>query len=109
MGQSAAAAQAMSLPLHVALDTRLDGNAAAIAVERFAGAVVYRFDGDVTSLWFNTLERLWSSRAIATAGFTRHSEFFVLHTLARDHGYHVANSTGGADYTSWLLVPPGTD
>jgi len=109
IGQSAAAARALSLPLHVAIDTRLDGNAATMAQEHFAGAVLHTFDGDVTSLWFNTLDRLWSNRAIATAGFTRHSEFFLLRTLARDHGYRIASSTSAADHVSWLLMPPGAD
>jgi len=63
---------------------------------------------DVTPVWYNHLDRLWRQRYIRTAGLTFDAEFFVLKTLASDHGYRVTREQHDGEKVRWLLEPVPT-
>jgi len=92
---------------HFVHDHRIESKYVAAWVARLEPAYRHRFDGDVTALWRNVLNRVWRESHAATAGLTRHAEFFVLSTLARDQGYRVAMVDEQAEHVSWLLVRDG--
>ena len=76
-----------SLPVHFIYDTGV--GAGRTEVEQLGVRVntFHPISGDVTALWRDQLEDLWREQSILTAGVTHHAEYFVLKTLARDHGY----------------------
>lgn len=63
--------------------------------------------GDVTRVWYEDLHYLWKEKAVATAGLTRESEFFVLRTLARDYGYKAVyqQRQRASRLLLWRLMP----
>jgi hypothetical protein len=60
----------VSVPLNLDLDRKL------------SSTLTHSFTGDITSIWLDILEPLWIEGQAATAGLTRHTEFFLLRTLA---------------------------
>jgi hypothetical protein len=94
---------------HFVHDSRLRSSQVTDWVARLQPTHHHMFDRDVTDLWRNVLHEAWRDAHAATAGFTRHAEFFVLSTLARDHGYRVAAIDEQADHLSWLLVRDGSE
>ena len=67
---------------------------------------IHLIEGDITWVWYNELYPLWQEGATSTAGLTRETEFFLLKTLARDHGYRVVHEKR-IDHTAlcyWLLM-----
>ena len=94
-----------AVPFHAVYDVRIGKLAARWRQARkLVGARrVHAFDGDVTALWRDTLEPLWSTEMIATEGLTRYAEFFILSTLAKDHGYAIASTIRHPDHVLWLL------
>lgn len=91
--------------VHVVCDTRVTEFNALRLSARIGPAYYHTFDGDVTWLWLDVLRSVWRDSHAATAGFTRHAEFFVLSTLAREYRYSVAATDEKEQYLSWLLLP----
>lgn len=89
---------------HFVHDSRLATVTAIDWVARIRPTQRHAFNGDVTGLWRDVLRAIWRDTHAPTAGVTRHAEFFVLATLARDHGYRVAASDEQAQHVCWLLV-----
>lgn len=94
---------------HFVQDSRLGSDQIVDWVARLKPTHHHTFDHDVTAVWRNLLLDAWRDSHVATAGFTRYAEFFVLSTLARDHGYRVAALHEQAQQFSWLLVRDGVD
>lgn len=104
LGSSVAAAPAEGRALHLVSDARLAA-LDSLRVSAWTGPLYrHTFDGDVSRLWLEVLRGVWRDGHCATAGFTRHTEFFLLSTLAAEHGYRVAATDEGVQYLSWLLV-----
>ncbi len=91
--------------LHVVCDVRVAEFNPRRLRQQIGDARFYTFDGDVTRLWLDVLSDIWREGRAATAGFTRHTEFFLLSTLAREHGYRIAARDEQAQQVSWLLLP----
>lgn len=92
---------------HFVQDSRLAADDVSDWIVRLQPTHHHLFERDVTALWRKVLNEAWRD-SHATAGVTRHAEFFVLSTLARDHGYRVAALDEQVRYVSWLLVRDGT-
>ena len=92
-------------PMHLVCDERIQSFA---PWRVYAGQKIshyHVFNGDVSRLWLNVLRDVWQESNAATIGFTRHAEFFVLSTLAREQGYRVAATENRAQHLSWLMLP----
>ena len=92
-----------ALPVHLVYDARLIKTPAPF--DAIATVAQHAFAGDVTTLWQNVLHPLWGEGRSATLGYTRHAEFFVLSTLARDHGYTVTDEQQ-LDGRCWWRIRP---
>lgn len=92
---------------HFVRDPRLVVDDAPAWITRLKPEFQHTFERDVTTLWRTVLNAVWRDGRAATAGFTRYAEFFVLSTLAREHGYRVAATDEHAQHFSWLLLPDG--
>ncbi|HTN14285.1 MAG TPA: hypothetical protein VL094_05730 [Sphingomonadaceae bacterium] len=73
---------------------------------------VLGFDGDVTQLWFETLDPLWRKPGFVLGGITGRDALFVLETLAWDRGRRVVSRkdlpsrSGRKDGpVSWVIAP----
>lgn len=73
---------------------------------------VHVIDGDVTALWFETLDRIWRKPGFVLAGFTGPDVLFVLEHLAWDRGRRVIQRNqikrkgkGDAPLISWIIAP----
>ena len=69
-------------------------------------------DGDVTALWYHTLDPRWRRPGFVVAGFTGPDALFVLERLAWDRGRRVIERrpmTGvgmdGLPMTRWVIAP----
>lgn len=70
----------------------------------FEHSTAAEYDGDITALWQVSLKPLWAQQQQTTIGLTRHTEFFLLRTLAREQGYSVLSSEAAADHVMWQLA-----
>lgn len=75
-------------------------------------AQVHYIDGDVTTLWYHTLDRRWRRPGFVVAGYTGADTLFVLERLAWDRGRRVTQrrqvANSGADgrpLTFWVIAP----
>lgn len=101
-----AATSATALPLHLVYDRRvLDPAHVLPGVNDRHVAARHAFEGDVSALWRDVLEPLWARHASVTLGYTRHAEFFVLRTLAREQDYVLASLQQSGDRFRWRLIP----
>lgn len=73
---------------------------------------VYTFEGDVTHVWFETLDPIWRKPGFVLAGVTGQDALFVLEHLAWDRGRRVLDRRElpilGADghaVQSWVIAP----
>lgn len=83
--------------------------------ERPAGlhaSAFYGIDGDVTALWYETLDPLWRRPGFVLGGITGRDALFVLETLAPDRGRRVVSrknlppGTGEREGpVSWVIAP----
>lgn len=107
MSTTAAEGPGSSLPVHLVHDTAVEIGRSEI--RQFLGKVdrFHRISGDVTSLWTDQLDGLWKKQGIITVGVTRHAEYFVLRTLARDHGYTIIKEHSSDDFIIWTIAPDG--
>lgn len=75
------------------------------------GSKVHAFDGDVTGLWFETLDPLWRRPGFVVGGITGKDALFVLETLAWDRGRRVIDRRqlpshhGRKGPVSWVIAP----
>ena len=89
----------------------------AVADRRFAAARAFAagrtrvawIDGDISDLWYRTLDPLWRT-PVAVAGMTDYGAFFCLERLAWDRGLRTARKTGhrGGDaplLIEWMFAP----
>jgi hypothetical protein len=74
--------------------------------------VVHYTDGDVTRLWFETLDPRWRRPGFVLGGFTGPDVLFVLETLAHDRGRRVVSRkslsphAGSGDAPmAWIIAP----
>jgi len=77
-----------------------------------AGPMVHAFDGDVTQLWFETLDPLWRRPGFVLGGITGADALFVLKRLAWDRGRRVVSRSqlparhgSGTGPLSWVIAP----
>jgi len=77
-----------------------------------AGIPVMRFAGDVTSVWYDHLDRRWREPGYVLGGITGSDALFVLETLANHHGRRVVSRTqlaepnvDGVRPISWIIAP----
>lgn len=83
--------------------------------ERPAGlqaSALYSIDGDVTALWYETLDPLWRKPGFVLGGITGRAALFVLETLAPDRGRRVVSrkalptAKGEREGpVSWVIAP----
>lgn len=83
--------------------------------ERPAGlhaSAFYRIEGDVTALWYETLDPLWRKPGFVLGGITGRDALFVLETLAPDRGRRVVSrkvlppAEGEREGpVSWVIAP----
>ncbi len=80
--------------------------------EGMAARAIHRFDGDVTALWFDTLDPAWRKRGFVVGGVTGRDALFVLETLAADRGRRVvsrellpAAADGTEGPVAWVIAP----
>ncbi|AKH44136.1 hypothetical protein FHS61_001455 [Altererythrobacter atlanticus] len=76
------------------------------------GARVFKIDGDVTALWYETLDPLWRKPGFVLGGITGADALFVLENLAWDRGRRVVSrklqdASAGKDgkVISWVIAP----
>lgn len=88
-----------------------EGYAADMPVGESAGKVL-RFHGDVTKVWFDTLDPAWRRRGFVLGGITGSDTLFVLENLARQQGRRVVSQTvlgekdaRGVAPVSWIIAP----
>lgn len=71
----------------------------------------YVIDGDVTALWYHTLDGIWRRKGFVLAGITGTDALFVLERLAVDRGRRVVSRkelpAPGAVIAaaSWVIAP----
>lgn len=90
------------------VDSRLaDAGLSALAARR-----TYTIDGDVTALWYNTLDTLWRKPGFVLGGITGTDALFVLERLAFDCGRRAVSRTElrpadrfGVAAVSWVIAP----
>lgn len=77
-----------------------------------AGIPVMRFAGDVTKVWYDTIDAHWRQRGYVLGGITGSDALFVLETLANHHGRRVVSRTvlaqpnvDGVRPVSWIIAP----
>lgn len=73
---------------------------------------IYTFDGDLTRIWYETLDPIWRKRGFVLAGITGHDALFVLERLAWDRGRRVVSrrelalrDLDGRAASSWVIAP----
>jgi hypothetical protein len=73
---------------------------------------VHVIDGNVTALWFHTLDPMWRKPGFVLAGFTGPDVLFVLEHLAWDRGRRVIQrkqikrkGKGDSPLISWVIAP----
>lgn len=74
-------------------------------------ATIHTIDGDVTKLWFDTLDLRWRQPGFVLGGITGADALFVLEVLARDRGRRVISRKGlpavdgAVAPISWVIAP----
>lgn len=65
------------------------------------------FNGDVTSVWWNTLRPLWRTGEARVAGVTRAPTLFCLEQLAHGARHRVIarQPLGSSDAIRWIIAP----
>jgi hypothetical protein len=90
-------------------DRRFDAAVAAAARARRHGIPVAGTAGDVTHLWYDTLDLQWKRAPMTLAGVTTRGALFVLETLAQDRGMRVVEraeiAAPGEPLHSWTIAP----
>lgn len=83
----------------------------AVAPSDVSAAKVHTIDGDVTKLWFDTLDPRWRQPGFVLGGITGADALFVLEVLARDRGRRVISrkelpaAEGAPAPVSWVIAP----
>jgi len=98
-------AASRSYPYQFIYDKRVRPHNKLIADLSAEAQAVYVFDGDLTPIWREKLAPAWAARRIATKGVTRHAEFFVLATLAREQSHVVLSQIKSREWVSWEFLP----
>jgi hypothetical protein len=101
------------IPLHAAVfDERFAEAVRFGAAARERGLGVRGLRGDVTDLWYEELQPLWTHRAVPIAGLTAYAALFCLERLAWDHrmrliyrGAHTPLENGQVEHV--LALPKG--
>lgn len=90
----------------------LDERFAAQMPADLAGVPLLRFSGDLTRIWYDTLDRRWRAPGHVLGGITGSDALFVLEVLATQHGRRVVSRTqlGVADQRGlapvrWIIAP----
>jgi hypothetical protein len=73
----------------VVADTRFAESTAFALEAAKSGHRLAMVDGDVTALWYGTLDQLWRNELIPIAGLTGSDVLFCLERLAMDRGLRV--------------------
>lgn len=73
----------------ILLDDRLSPAAGWSALP--AGVTTLHFAGDVTQIWYETIDPAWRHRGYVLGGITAASTLFVLETLAHQQGRRVVS------------------
>lgn len=72
---------------------------------------MFTIDGDVTQLWYQTLDPIWRQPGFVLGGVTGSDALFVLEVLARDRGRRVTQRrilepvVAGVQPVSWVIAP----
>lgn len=103
----ASALPASLLPVHLVHDSAVTVGQAELEIITVKIDTYHLILADVTSLWSERLEPLWRDHRIITAGVTRHAEYFVLRTLAREHQYTIVNERDFGGHIAWMMAPEG--
>ncbi len=74
---------------HFVFDNRFPSAVAVAHHAARAGAHLAGISGDLTALWYDTLDLAWRKDPTALAGVTTRQGLFVLETLAADHRMRV--------------------
>jgi hypothetical protein len=90
----------------------LDSRLAGAELARLSAPVTHTIDGDVTALWYHTLDALWRQPGFVLGGITGSDALFVLERLAVDRGRRVVSrkelrgpDAGGVPAISWVIAP----
>jgi len=104
---------------YTALATTPEGLDAFVLDRRFQqsapeslGVAIHAIDGDVTALWYETLDPVWRKPGFVLGGITGRDALFVLETLAPDRGRRVVSrkdlppAKGASEGpVSWVIAP----
>ncbi|MFO7286634.1 MAG: twin-arginine translocation signal domain-containing protein [Gammaproteobacteria bacterium] len=81
-------------------------------VDRVYASRIHACDGDVTRVWFETLDPAWRKPGFVVAGITGDDVLFVLERLAWDRGRRVVarndlapRGADGRSVASWIIAP----
>jgi hypothetical protein len=90
------------------LDRRMLGGAMPPEV----APALHLIDGDVTALWYETLDPRWRKPGFVLAGMTGEDSLFVLEQLAWDRGRRVTQrqivhnaAVDGRNMVRWIIAP----
>ena len=92
---------------HAVYDARLSALTIDVKKRLQQAQQLHTYHGDVSPIWHNTLDQLWAEKSIRLFGITRHSEFFILQTLASERDYIVSHLDEYRDHAIWLMQPRG--
>ncbi|MFC4257356.1 hypothetical protein GRI97_17200 [Altererythrobacter xixiisoli] len=76
-----------------------------------AAPQLFTIDGDVTQLWYQTLDPIWRKPGFVLGGVTGSDALFVLEVLAGDRGRRVTQRrvldpvVAGLQPVSWIIAP----
>ncbi len=107
LSQSIKDAAGRGLRSHAVYDARLAFQSVALRQQLGTVDELHTYHGDVTSIWYQLLDPLWAQGKIVTGGITRHSEFFLLRTLACERDHHVSYVDEYKEHVIWLIEPAG--
>ncbi len=72
---------------------------------------IFTIEGDVTQLWYQTLDPIWRKPGFVLGGLTGSDALFVLEVLAGDRGRRVTQRrvlqpvVSGVQPVSWVIAP----
>lgn len=109
LGAAGLARAAAALPPHLIVADKRFAAARAFAAEAAWSTPIAWIDGDVSDLWYRTLDPMWRRAPVSIAGMTEYGAFFYIERLAWDRGLRTTRKTehrhDGARLIGWRFAP----
>lgn len=94
-----------SLETHAIYDARLNALTSTTKRQLQRANQIHTYRDDIAPIWYNALAQLWTDKNIQMFGITRHSEFFILKTLAQERRHVFTHAAEYQDHAVWLIRP----